>query len=180
MARWPTTLAALVMIWSPWHGFSLICDVVELFQLINGPQLYIQQHAPTPVAARLGSCSSWCEAVESCRAFTWHPGQCAQVGPTGAGNVTKTVFIVKKNITLPGEWLSYSKYRTIKTMTTDRIDIDFVIFFINISHGTRRYQMRISTNLRRMMMLWSLLWQIVNVVNFQYRLFSKGNARISS
>ena len=103
MAWISSILSALAIIWYGQYVRCLSCDVVELFKRVNGPTLYSQQQSPIAVAGRLGLCSWWCAAIESCLAFSWCPGQCIQVGPSGSGDVAMIAFMVKKNTTFRGK-----------------------------------------------------------------------------
>ena len=102
MAWSAATLSVLLVVWFGWHGLGLSCYSVEWFKRVQGPPLYLQQWPPTPVARQMGLCASWCADIKSCLAFSWSPGLCTQVGPTGTGNTAPTVFVVKKNITVEG------------------------------------------------------------------------------
>ena len=111
MAWSSSTLTSLVIvvICSSWLGLVRSCEFVELFERLDDPQPFLQKHAPSTVARRLGSCSRWCTDTVGCLFFTWSFGLCAQVGSSGSENVTTTVYIVNRNTTVPGKqfWLTY-------------------------------------------------------------------------
>ena len=92
MARSTATFSVMLIVWSWWHGLGLSCYSTELFKRVHGPPLYLQ----------LLVC--WHQQLSRFFLVSW-----TQVGPTGLGNTTGTVFVVKKNKTVPGKapWFNH-------------------------------------------------------------------------
>ena len=91
---WALTPMMIGIIWSGCHSLVRSCDFVELFERVDDPQPFLQQHAPSAVAGQLGLCSRWCADVMDCPFFSWRPGLCVQVGASGFESVLTTVYIV--------------------------------------------------------------------------------------